>query len=856
VLDTQNIKIEDVREFIADVEKKRENWLTVAERSWLEIKKRSRNGRLWGGNDLNNASKKIRYPLWWVTMEIRKAITLSRLPIPVLKDTQGDDPFGRTSCVIGERFIKGILKTFDALSVFCSGRDDLLVTNFGWCRAFFKEEEGLEEEKIRLQELTPPPMMGPDGQPLPPQPPIYVTPDGQQVFEPEFDDLGAYMLTGAMVPVFDQQVYLDHGLYCDLYVDPDARRWSQVKKLAFKYEYTYRDFAAKFGKDALELISTKDIDDHKSGKPIVVFEYWDYFLRIVKWCAENSEDFFQPTGMAVPNTEAATQDLEMMAPDDATDNADAARADDGDIYGLNDFFPCAEPLCLNAPTDEFWPIPEYFQVREILDDVHNITTRMFLLTKAIRVRFLFDGSIPELKQLTNESSEATGLSVPNLAEALINSKDGTLTKLVAYFPVKEMIEGLGNMYVAFNQRLDMYFQATGINDLIRGAASDVEKTYGERQMEGKYALNRIEPYQRSIQEWIKNNYQLLLDMGLKNFSDESIDEYVTPQTLDREDKQRYIPSLKLLKSNRRRRFRVDFETDATININEQYQKAQAIDLGNALTKMLEATASIAETSPELAVTELAVAKHVISQYSDGKVLVDEFIGSIEDVIEKYSQPQPEEPNIDLEKLKLEGQKLTADFQFKQLQLQTGSQLEYAKLMQKSQQEQITNQLKQLQMQIDSGAGQAELQISITKIQSDIAQGWAELQLKKEEALRFATAEGGKQSIEAFRAQIDARVASQEMSLMEAGQALEAFRVQMEAQDTHASLEERIATEQRLQEEQGMKKEAHLADTFSKMVEAMTPEAPKAPPVTIDKSTTIQIKQAEQKPKAKKDKKKS
>lgn len=855
MIDTDTASIEDVRNFIADVDKKRDNWLTVAERSWLEIKKRNRNGRLWGGYDLDRVRRVVRYPLWWVTMEIRKSITLSRLPIPVLKDTQGDDPLGRTACVIGERFTKGILKTFDALSVFCSGRDDFLITNFAWCRAFLKVIEGEEEEKIRLQEIQPPPQMDPNGQPIPPQGPIFITPDGQQVAQPEFDDLGAYVSTGQMIPVYDEQVYLDHGLYSDLYVDPDARRWSQVKKLAFKYEYTYRDFSAKFGAKALEKIATKDIDDHKNGRPIVVFEYWDYFTREVKWCAENSDDFFQPSTIAVPNTHVNPPELEEVDPDDETDEADKERADSSDIYGLDNFFPCAEPLCLNAPTDEYWPIPEYFQVREILDDVHNITTRMFLLTKAIRVRFLFDGSIPELKQLVNESSEGTGLSVPNLSEALINSRDGTLAKLVAYFPVKEMIEGLGNMYTAFNQRLDMYFQATGINDLIRGAASDVEKTYGERQMEGKYALNRIEPYQRAIQEWIKNSYQILMEMGLKNFSDQTIDEYITPQTLDPEDKQRYVPALKLLKSNRRRRFRVDFETDSTININEQYQKQQAIEMGNAVTKMLEATANIAETQPELAATELAVAKHVISQYSDGKLLVDEFISSIEEVMDKMKQPKEPEFDKDRAQAGLDAQKAKDDSAFKRLQLQTQTQLEIAKLTQKSQQDQITNQLKQLEIQIQNGASQAELQVLVGRIQAEIAQGWADLNLRKEEMMQFAAAEGGKQSIEAFRAQIDARVAAKEMTLAEAGQALEAFRTQIEARDAHASLEERIATEARLQDEHKMSKEAHAAETFAKIAEVMTPEPPKAPPITIDKSTTIHLKQPEAKAKTTKDKKK-
>jgi hypothetical protein len=837
--ESDSISIEDARQFLADVKKKRENWELVAARSWAEIKKRNKKNRLWGGQDLDRQRRWVRYPLWWSCFEIRKPIVLSRLPIPICKDTQGDDDLGRTVCVISERFIKGILKTFDALPVFYTGRDDFLVTNFGWIRAFYKAEEHEEPEKMRVQMLPPmPPMdengqpiLDEQGQPLPPdpnQPPLFMAENGQPVQDPLEDEEGFYVLTGSEITITDEMVYLDHGLYTDLYVDPNIRRWSKCKKLAFAYEYTYRDFKAQFGEKALATLVQDTIDEHKNGKPIIVYEYWDYFTREVKWFAENSEDFFQPATM-IPLGEEA-REVEPRGEESLSEgeSADEERADSSDIYGLSDFFPCVEPLLLNAPTDEFWPVPEFFQVQDMLEDVHNIVSRMFLLTKAIRVRFLFDGSVPELAALVGETGEGGGLSVPNLSQVLLNGK-GTLAQLVAYFPVAEMIEGLQNMYQAFQQRLDMIFQATGMNDLIRGQTSEGDKTLGERQLEGKYAMNRIAPYQEAIQIWIKRNYELLMEMGFKTFSDESIDQYITPQTLDEDDRRKYTAALELAKSNRKKRFRLDFETDSTIAINEQYQRAAATELANTLTKAMESVAKVAETMPELAATELAVLKHLIGQFSDGKLFIDEITKSIEEVIEKTKQPKPEAPDpammrvqVDQQRLQLDAQKMTADQQFQQLQLQATQQLEFAKIQQADRISAIESelaqfklgseqQLQQMKMANDANIANEELEQQYQKIGAEVALAQQELSLKRDELLVELRKIADKKEVDQFALMIDERVAGFEAQL-------EAAKLELEKQHSGLELQERFITEQRLQAEHQLQLGHSKIESLEKIVD--------------------------------------
>jgi len=804
------ITIAEVRQFITDAEKKAADFLNIADRSWREIEKRNKNGKLYGGDNLDIAKRWTKFPLWWSVWKIRQPITFARMPIPTLKDTQGDDPYGRTACVIGERFTRGILKTFEAFPEISTANDDFLVTNFGWGRAFYRNELCEEPEKMRLQVIEPPIPMQNEGDPAVPQqpmPPMFIDPEGNQV-DPSLviqDDLGPYVLTGNEITVDNEEVYFEAGLFSNLIVDPDAVRWNKVTRLAYKYQYSYREFKQKYGQEALDKLVPADIEKHKTGTPIIVYEYWDKTLKEVRWLAENSQDFFQPKEIR----EVDLQTLKEIKPDGDSESYSGV-SDNSDLYGLSSFFPSTEPLVINQPTKSFWPTPEYFQVCDILDDISSIVGRMVHLTKAIRVRFLFDSSVTELKTLIGDnwaSQEGTGLGIPNLAAALMNDKDTSLSRLVSYFPVDKLVEGLSNMYQAFDQRLNMFYQVTGISDLIRGSTNpDSDKTFGERQMEGKFALNRIEPYQRKLQEWIKDQFQLLMELALKMFSDESIDKYVTPQTLDPEDKERYVAALALLRDNKSRRFRVDFETDSTIAINEQWRRGQAIETANVITKMQEAIAKTAQEMPELVESQLKIMSHVIGELTDGKLFLDEIQDSIKQVIDKVNQPKPPEPNIEMEKLKLEGarfqfeqQKAVTEDRLDQLKLQMEGQIEGAKIAQKDRLEGFALQLEQIKMQGEQNFNTAQLNQDAIKLQSEISLAQENLAAQRAKFLLDAQEITSKSELKQMELLLDNRVAEQKQRLDELYVATERERAML-------SEKEKWLTEQRLQDEHRQQKQ--------------------------------------------------
>src|SRR5262245_45657848 len=115
------LSIEEAKAFITDARKAREPWLKMAEKSWGEIKKRQQNHRLWSITP-NSLRRRSRYPAWYSIFKIRQPLLLSRIGIPIGKDTtqDGNDNVGATAAICLERLAINLARSFNFFDVLCS----------------------------------------------------------------------------------------------------------------------------------------------------------------------------------------------------------------------------------------------------------------------------------------------------------------------------------------------------------------------------------------------------------------------------------------------------------------------------------------------------------------------------------------------------------------------------------------------------------------------------------------------------------------------------------------------------------------------------------------------------------------
>ena len=808
------VSIEEAKAFKEDAIKYREDWFSLATKSWGEIKKRQKDNRLWSITP-NSLRRKSRYPAWFSIFKIRKPIVFSRAGIPICKDTteSGNDSVGAAAALCKERLAINVAKTFDYFDNISAAVDDFLVTDFGQVRGFFTCEDVKQEKKILLTPQVVDPSMPPS-----PENMVFLDENGNKVVAEEIiqEDGQFFAETEEVIDVKNEKVYLEPVIYRDFLVDPHITKWSDCKRIIFINYYSQPQFRQDFGSAALAEFKNqveKEVgadEAAKKSKTIKVYEYWDAFDKETYWFTDYNRDFIKPTEYLLPENEMG-EEKEIL----------------NGIYNLEKFFPCPKPLLINTATDEFWPMTEYYQLVDIFEDIHTIFTRMVTCTRAIRSRMLFDSSIEGLQAALNELSETDAIGVENLAQALV-SNGGSLEAAVQYINVAPIIETLQQLYQALEQRLNTVYKLTGTADLLQGLITDpTQRTLGERQMTEKYALNQVADRQRKVQEFVRDSYELLTEMALKNFKDDTLKDYINPATFPQGMQPLYDQAIALLKNNSKR-FRIELETDSTISLNEEYDKQARIELVNTLTAALEKTANIAQSQPELVQLELHCLKFLIQGFRQSKLFQDEVTQAIDAVIQQ-TQAASQDPAAAFDpeqaKMQLEQQKLQLDTQYKQAMLQSTERIEMSKLQQSAQMQAIQSQLEQFRLQVEQGNASQQMQLDYAKLQADIAQAQQELQVKHDALIvEMQKAAEGKQ-LEEFRLMLDQQIAQSEQQLAAAEQTLAEQKMRLDENEKYMT-EARLQSEHKLQQ---MEQQIRIAT----MLKESQPEPVKQPDIIVN-----------------------
>lgn len=779
-----SISITEAKQFVIDAEKGgdnhgRENWLYWAKRSWSELKKREPNDRLLSAqsSNLTRSKRKAKYPAWYSIFKIRQPLVLSRIGIPIGKDTtqDGNDNIGATAAICLERLAVSLARTFNFFDVMALARDDFLATNFAMVRGYYERDELKQQVKEYIQ-----PQKIPGTEDV-----GFYGADGKEIMTDEImqDDQGYFIEVDQVIDVENERVCLEPVLYSDALLDPDIRRYGRCKRMAFIEYYSEREFKDVFGTKAWNDIPKEPLPGADESTPkkqtIKVYEYWDMYDKEVKWWADKGPDFIKPLVYPEPDEDDQEQD------------------DLNGLYNLVGFFPCPEPLITNAPTDDIWPVPEFAQLKEIFDDIHGIFGKMIQLTKAIRPRFLYDASVEGLKAGLNEASTGEGIGIDNLASNLAGG-DGDLRRFVQYVPVAEMIEGLNQLYTALEQRLMVVFKISSTSDLLQGLTSEQSgKTLGERQIEEKYATNQLYEPQRKMAEFVRGSYQLMTEMALKNFKDRSLDMYIMPQTLQPDDQKRYRAALGMLKEDTKR-FRIELETDSTIALNEQYDKQMRMEFVNALTAALEKTASVAETQPSLLVPTLHCLKYLIQGFRQAKLFQEEITQAIDKVIEEAQQPKPPEFNKDEVMSQLKKQELQTnaslaqmktqlDAQMKGAKIQSDERIAVAKIQTEQSNQTIDAQLEQFRIMSEREQWGGELELKYNQLRASISEAQQKLEGDRNSILIELKKIASTEEVAQYEMMMQQQTAPYEQALQAQEQQLEAQRLMM--QSNQLSLED-------------------------------------------------------------------
>lgn len=602
-----------------------------------------------------------------------------------------------------------------------------------------------------------------------------------------------------------------------------AKKWSKVPWIAYE-EYIDRDEAERlFGIETaskLKFSEGEDGDDegeHRQSagqnlggkKTTLIYQIWDKDGgRVIRWVSPGY--------------------------------GDGVLKVDPDPLQLTGFFNCPRPMTFIAKSNDLVPVAMYKMYENQAEELNRLTQRIKTVVGALRARGIYDSELGD--DLDRLMKEGDAILIPSDKTSSLAAEKG-LQNAIWFMPVDVLMATLTQLYQAREQCKRVIYEITGISDILRGStvASETATAQGIKAQWGTMRLKRL---QKEVQRYARDVLRMMLEIAGTKFSEETwagmtglpfltTDQrqqaeqmaqalqmaqaqgaQVPPETQQQVQQALSAPVwgqvLDLLQNDLQRAYRIDIETNSTVEPEAVEDQKNIAELMNALAQYLNGVGPL-------------VAKGVMPMEVAQSMLLAitrrfRFGTDIEDYIKQMKAPPPED----------DGKAATAqaEMQAEQQRQQVEQQMEMQKM-------QAENQMKMLELK-------AEMQLENVRLQ---AQHEAELaRLEAQAAIDSAKVSAQKQ-IEQMKAQIQRDTELKKAAMAGAVQ-IEIAKIGAQVQAATAVQQaEQSAGKEEAESERGAQSDAMLAAVLQTQERLLaTLAAPKVGTLSNGKKITIETKE--------------
>jgi hypothetical protein len=449
-----------------------------------------------------------------------------------------------------------------------------------------------------------------------------------------------------------------------------ARTWDEVRWIAFRNYLTRDQCVERFGEkigENIPLGTTKRtfLKGGIENDPWQKAEIWEI------WCLENRTVYWVAEGMDVI--------------------CDAKE----DPLQLESFFPCPQFMLANPTSQDYVPRADYILAQDQYDELNDVTTRITLLEKAIKVVGVYDKAADGVQRMLNEGTDNTLIPVDNWA---MFAEKGGIKGQVDWLPIEEVAGALEILRNYRTELVNLLYQVTGMSDILRGATQSGE-TATAQSIKAKFASTRVQAMQDDFARFATDLQRLRIEIISRHFDDQSI---VAQSNLQATPDAEYIPqALQLIRSMDAFKISIKSETLAAQDLAALRQEKQEFIQG--LASFLTAAQPLVEKYPAAAPTLLEMLKWAMTGFKGSSTIegvLDKAIASL--------QQQPPAPQADPAEAKMKAAQAA-----QQMKLQGDAQREKMKSAAKGQEI-------QMQTQADIVRINAETQAELKKQQAQFA----------------------------------------------------------------------------------------------------------------------------------------
>ena len=556
-----------------------------------------------------------------------------------------------------------------------------------------------------------------------------------------------------------------------------ARKWSKVPWVAFEEHMDLEAAEAMFGKEISNRIEftvgeDNDDEDGKEGnnaderdmgerKTALVYQIWDKSNgKVVRYISPHYKEGY----------------LKIQE----------------DPLELTGFFPIPRPLQFIEKSNDLKPVAPYILYENQAKELNRLTRRINRIAEAIKARGIYDSSLGG--DIENVMKADDNTLVPSDKSSSLSAEKG-LQNAIWFLPIQELVVTHEKLLMAREQCKQVIYEITGISDIIRGATKASE-TLGAQKLKSQWGTLRIKPKQGEVQRYARDILRLMLEIAATKFSEDTWAQmtglpFLTqaqsqqmqqiaqaaqlsgqpppPEVMQQLQQPTWEAVLAMLKKDTQRAYRIDIETNSTVEPEAVEDQKNIADLMTALGQFLNGVGPLVEKG----VMPFEVAQTMMLSITRRF----RFGTEIEDQIKAMKPPAPE-PKDNGAELK------AADEKMKAQQAIQAAQAQVSMLEQKLAAAQFENQavakkaeldLREAKVQVAEEQLRLKEQVSLEKIQTrdQIVQ---ERLSNKQQVTTMIESKSKEAQANASRA--DAKIGQGMNSLKQTAQAVEQARAEM------------------------------------------------------------------------------
>lgn len=387
-----------------------------------------------------------------------------------------------------------------------------------------------------------------------------------------------------------------------------------------------------------------------------------------------------------------------------------------DPLKLKDFWPIPRPMYATLANDSCIPVPDYQQYQDQAMELDDLTGRISMLSRAVKVVGVYDASKPAIERIMAEGIDNALIPVDQWA--MLGEKG--LAGVIAWMPLKDIVEGLKALFEMREKVKQDAYEISGMSDIIRGQGDSNETATGVKT-KGQFATLRLSSMQGQVSRFCRDAVRIMAEIIAEHYSLDTIKSLSGVKLLMQQEKQllQYVTKLQqqaqqppqpgqppmppppmpplppelqkimddpekldemmenptweevheLLKNDTLRCFRIDIEVDSTIKQDQEAEKQGRVEFLQAAGGFIQQAAAVQD--PDLQPLLAQMLMFGVRGFHAGKDLESAFEIYIKKVEKKAADPQP--PPQD-PKIQLEQQKLAMQQQQSQAEMQHTSQI--------------------------------------------------------------------------------------------------------------------------------------------------------------------------------------